>query len=320
MVKQVLGRGLGALLSGAPAPAKPAAATIATPAIPGGAPAVGAAPSAMATDHRERVLPVPIQRLHPCPLQPRKDFPAEALKELADSIREQGLIQPLVVRERGDGYQIIAGERRWRAAQMAGLTHVPVVVKQADDRTALEWMLIENLQRENLNPIEEAMGFSELITQFQLTQEAAAAKVGKSRVAVANALRLLRLPADVQAWLKEGRLTAGHAKVLLGLLAPEEQRLAAEKTLKESLSVRQLEELVNLWQSRPPGATAGAKGSGAAAASRDVHVVDLENRLQQRFATRVSLRYRKGKGAVEIRFHNDDELQRILDICGIKTD
>jgi ParB family chromosome partitioning protein len=315
-MKPVLGRGLDALLGKSSPAAKPSPPG---GSLPGAVPPVPPAPAAAAADARERVLQVPLQRIHPCPLQPRKDFPEESLRELADSIKAQGIIQPLIVRERGDGYQLIAGERRHRAALLAGLTTVPVVVKQVDDRTALEMMLVENLQRENLNPMEEALGYAELINQFQLTQEEAAAKVGRSRASVANAIRLLKLPPEVQTWLKEGRLTVGHAKVLLSLLSPEQQRLAAEKTLKEGLSVRQLEELAALWQSQP-APSRGNAAPAAAAPARDVHIVDLEQRLQQRFGTRVTLRYRKGKGAIEIRFYSDAELERILDISGIKLE
>lgn len=317
-MKPVLGRGLDALL-GKSSPAtrpSPPAGGAAMPCAPS-SPAAPAAPSAVA-DGRERVLLAPVQRIHPCPLQPRKEFPEESLRELADSIKAQGIIQPLIVRERGDGFQLIAGERRYRAALLAGLAAVPVVVKQVDDRTALEMMLVENLQRENLNPMEEAMGYAELMNQFHLTQEEAAAKVGRSRASVANAVRLLKLPAEIQTWLKEGKLSVGHAKVLLSLLSPEQQRLAAEKTVKEGLSVRQLEELAALWQSQPAPQKGGA--SATTAAARDVHIVDLEQRLQQRFGTRVTLRYRKGKGSVEIRFYSDAELERILDISGIKLE
>lgn len=316
-MKPVLGRGLDALLGKSSPPARPSPpATAGTGAPLSPAPA---SPSPSAAESRERVLQVPVQRIHPCPLQPRKEFPEESLRELADSIKAQGIIQPLIVRERGDGFQLIAGERRLRAARLAGLTTVPVVVRQADDRTVLEMMLVENLQRENLNPMEEALGYAELMNQFQLTQEEAAAKVGRSRAAVANAVRLLKLPPDVQQCLREGKLSVGHAKVLLSLLSPEQQRLAAEKTLKEGLSVRQLEELAALWQTQPAPKQRPATTS-AAAPARDVHIVDLEQRLQERFGTRVTLRYRKGKGSVEIRFYSDAELERILDISGIKMD
>jgi len=322
MVKPVLGRGLSALLGGPPPPAKLVTATLVAPAPAPNPPATTVAPTpapAASADSRERIVQAPLTRIHPCPLQPRKEFPPESLKELADSIREQGILQPLLVRERGEGYQLIAGERRWRAAQLAGLQTVPILIRQADDQAVLEMMLIENLQRADLNPIEEALGYAELISQFQLTQEVAAAKVGKHRVVVANALRLLKLPQDIQAWLKEGRLSVGHAKVILGLATPEEQMLAAEKVLKDSLNVRQLEEMVALWQAGALVAGEGIKTAGPATA-RDVHLVDLENRLQQRFGTKVTLRYRRGKGVVEIRFFSDAELERILDIAGLKMD
>ena len=190
----------------------------------------------MATDLHERVQRVALDRVRPCPLQPRKDFSSDALRELADSIKEQGIVQPLIVREREGHLELIAGERRWRAAQLLGLTEVPVIVRQADDRAVLELALIENLQRENLNPLEEAQGYSQLIGQFQLKQEEVAIKVGKSRAAVANALRLLKLPASIQASIREGRLSVGHAKVILGLASEVNQRAAAERIIAEGLS------------------------------------------------------------------------------------
>ena len=184
MAKPALGRGLGALLGGAPAAAKPPqpAAPAQVPLRPFRLPEI---------DARERVLRVALDRIRPCPFQPRKEFTVEALRELADSIREQGIVQPLIVRERNGHFELIAGERRWRAAQIVNLTEVPVIVREADDRAVLELALIENLQRDDLNPIEEAQGYSQLIGQFQLTQEEVATKVGKSRAVVANALRIL---------------------------------------------------------------------------------------------------------------------------------
>ena len=240
MAKPALGRGLGALLGDSP---------IATPPIP--APISTTAPGAgPATDPRERVQRVALDRIRPCPLQPRKDFSPETLRELADSIKEQGIVQPLIVRERDGHLELIAGERRWRAAQLLGLAEVPVILRQADDRAVLELALIENLQRENLNPIEEAHGYAQLTEQFQLKQEEVATKVGKSRAAVANALRLLKLPPSLQASIREGRLSVGHAKVILGLASEQHQRLAAERILKEGLNVRQTEALVARLQAR----------------------------------------------------------------------
>jgi len=316
MSKPALGRGLSALLGGGAAGAKPASA----PASP--APAVPPAPAAIVAppEPGERVRRVPVATVRPCAFQPRKDFAEDALRELADSIRAQGILSPLIVRARGDGFELIAGERRWRAAQLAGLTEVPVIVREADDRAVLELALIENLQRENLNPIEEALGYAQLIEQFQLTQEVAAVKVGKSRTVVANALRLLKLAPELQAYLRHGQLSVGHAKVILGLPGAAEQKLAAERVLKDGLNVRQTEDLVARLQQSSTQAPTKSAGSSRPAVPRDVHIASLETKLQERFGSRVLLRYRKGKGAVEIRFFNDDDLDRILQIAGVSAD
>jgi ParB family transcriptional regulator, chromosome partitioning protein len=184
----------------------------------------------------------------------------------------------------------------------------------------LELALIENLQRENLNPIEEALGYAQLIEQFQLTQEVAAVKVGKSRTVVANALRLLKLAPELQAYLRHGQLSVGHAKVILGLPGHAEQRLAAERVLKDGLNVRQTEDLVARLQQSSTQAPQKSANGGRPVVPRDVHIANLETKLQERFGSRVLLRYRKGKGAVEIRFFNDDDLDRILQIAGVKAD
>ena len=303
MAKPALGRGLGALLGGT-APAGNAA--------PAAAPII-ATPAALPGDQVRRV---PLTRIRPSPFQPRKDFTPDALKELADSIREQGIVQPLIVREHADHLELIAGERRWRAAQLLGLAEVPVIVREADDRSVLELALIENLQRENLNPVEEALGYHQLIEAFQLRQEDVAAKVGKSRVAVANALRLLKLPPEVQAHLREGRLTTGHAKVILGLSGADQIKQAAAKILKEGLNVRQTETLVAHLQLP----AAAVSKPGAAPLPRDAHLAAVENKLRERFGTKISLRYQQGKGALEIRFFSDDDLERILQIVGVQMD
>jgi ParB family transcriptional regulator, chromosome partitioning protein len=308
MPKPVLGKGLGALLGGSPI-AKP----------PGPLPtSTGAADVPAAADDRERVERVPIERVQPGPFQPRKDFSAETLRELADSIKEQGIVQPLIVREREGRLELIAGERRWRAAQLLGLKEVPVIVREAGDRAMLEMSLIENLQRDNLNPIEEAHGYSELSEQFQLTQEEIAAKVGKSRAVVANALRLLKLSADIQVQVREGRLSVGHAKVILGLSDPSLQQLAAERILREGLNVRQAEALVARLQSRAESLVAAGKQGPPFAA--DAHLVNLENLLRERLGTRIHLRYTHGRGALEIAFFSDAELERILQMLGVNPD
>jgi ParB family transcriptional regulator, chromosome partitioning protein len=295
---------LGALLGGSAAPAiAPGPAAVATP-----------APSAQNT-----VDMVELTRIQPCSFQPRKDFSQESLQELADSIREQGIVQPLIVRRAGDRFELIAGERRWRAAQLAGLSRVPIVVREADDRTVLELALVENLQRENLNPMEEAQGYAQLIEQFQLTQEQAAVKVGKSRALVANALRLLKLSEEVQAYLRHGQLSVGHAKVILGVSNAEDQNYIAQRCLKDGLSVRQVEDYVAHYQGAD-ARHAGGPRAKAAPAARDANVESLESRLREKLGTKVTLRYRKGKGSLDIRFFSDEELERVLAILGVAAD
>jgi ParB family chromosome partitioning protein len=304
MAKPALGRGLGALLGNA-SPKPP--------------PELVVAPTAPATDKGTPtgVLKVPLRSIRPCAFQPRKDFSEDALRELADSIRERGIVQPLVVRPVDGGYELIAGERRWRAAQLLGFNEVPIVVREADDRAALELALIENLQRENLNPIEEAQGFSQLIEQFQLTQEDAAARVGKSRVVVANALRLLRLPSEVQTQVRDGRLSVGHAKVILGLTDPALQKLAADRVLRQTLNVRQTEALVTQLHNQGATARASAKPGKLPA---NPHVDQLQTRLRERMGTKVELRYRQGRGVLNIHFFNDDDLERVLGILGVRIE
>lgn len=322
MAKPALGRGLGALLGGQSSLAKPVAvpATPVTPPAPTPAPIAVAPAPTPEPPNSERVLRVPLDRVQPSVLQPRKHFSPESLQELSDSIREQGILQPLIVRKRGEHLELIAGERRWRASEMAGLTEVPVIIRVADDATVLELMLIENLQREGLNAIEEALGYAQLATQFQLRQEDIAIKVGKSRVAVANALRLLKLAADVQVYVRDARISVGHAKVILGLNSEADQKLAAERVIKDGLTVRQTEELVAVMQAKQM-AKGGSSPSGTKTpATRDLHLNALENRLLEKFGTKVALKYKQGKGSVEIKFFNDDDLHRILEIVGVNLD
>jgi ParB family chromosome partitioning protein len=269
------------------------------------------------SDYREHVQRVPLNRVQPCSFQPRKDFSPEALRELADSIKEQGIVQPLIVREIGERLELIAGERRWRAAQLLGLAEVPVIVREADDRAVLELALIENLQRENLNALEEAQGYAQLISQFQLTQEQVSVKVGKSRAVVANSLRLLKLTPRIQDYIRDGRLSVGHAKVILGLATEKQQHLAADRVIKDGLNVRQTEGLVAKLQAH------GADDKPAASRlplTKDAHVTSLEDRLRDRLGTKIHLRYAGGKGSLEISFFSDDELERVLQILGINPD
>jgi len=307
MAKPALGRGLGALLGGNSALTQTAPASSVQPAVPIPAP-----------DTRERVLRVPLNKIRPSALQPRKEFSEESLRELADSIREQGIVQPLIVRERDGFFELIAGERRWRAAQFLNLPEVPVITREADDRAVLELALIENLQRENLNAIEEAHGYAQLAEQFQLTQEEIALKVGKSRAAVANSLRLIKLSQTIQNFVRAGRLSVGHAKVILGLADEKNQQLAAERVIKDGLNVRQTEGLVARLQKRGPRKT--TQPETIAAPAGDPHVADLEARLREVFATKVQLHYTRGKGILEIFFFSDAELERILQILGVNAD
>ena len=260
---------------------------------------------------------VPVGKILPGAMQPRNGMDDDSLNELAESIRENGIMQPLVVRPREGGYELIAGERRWRAAQMAGLARVPIVIRDVDDRTALELALVENLQRENLDPIEEARGYAQLMEQFDLKQEEVAVKVGKNRATVANSLRLIKLPPEVQAYIRDGRLSSGHAKAILGLKNAKDQIAAAKRAIKKELSVRQTEELVAaLGQAVPGKVRRGPAAKGAA----NTHILDLEGKLRDRLGTKVALRYRKGKGSVDIKFFNDEDLQRILEALGIEAD
>jgi ParB family chromosome partitioning protein len=293
MAKPALGRGLGALI----APAKTAAEAVAA------AEAAG-----------ERVQSVALTQVVPSPLQPRTTFSAEHLAELVASIRANGIIQPLIVRRVNGLLELIAGERRWRAAGQAGLKEVPVIVRDATDLEVLEFALVENLQREDLNPIEEAQAYKRLAEEFKLRQEEIATKVGKSRAAVANTMRLLELDGELQTHLVQGRLTVGHAKALLGLRTAEDQRHVAAQVMKKSLSVRATEELVNTHLTQ-----GGAVRKGRTRKSREVSaaVQHLENRLQQHLSTRVEIHHGADKGRILIEYFGNDDLQRLLAQLGL---
>ena len=253
-------------------------------------------------------LYLPISQVESCAGQPRKQFDPDALADLADSIREHGIIQPLTVRKLQSGYyQIIAGERRWRAARMAGLDQVPAIVVEADDRKAMELAMIENLQREDLNPVEEAEGYQQLMTQYNLTQEETAQRVGKSRSAVANALRLLNLCPSVRAMVEDGRLTSGHARTILPL-SPALQKKAADAVLKSDLSVRQTELLVKKL-------TAEVKETPA------VTTGGLEVNYAEEAAKALCAHLGRGckivsgrkKGRIELEYYGVDDLNNLLD-------
>ena len=249
---------------------------------------------------------LPIYKVEPNPNQPRHDFDEEELQALADSISVHGVIQPLTVREMPNGYyQIIAGERRWRAARLANLSDVPVVVIEADDRKAMELALIENLQRQDLNPVEEALGYQALIEEYGLTQEEAAGRVGKSRPAVANALRLLGLCPEVLEKLKQGELTAGHARAILSLKSEKKQMEAAQKIIALALSVRQAETLCKNMNKEPE-----PKKEEVFAVD---YVAECEKSLSKHLGRGVKIINGKRKGKFELEFYGQEDLQNLLD-------
>lgn len=249
---------------------------------------------------------LPIYKVEPNPDQPRREFDEEELQALADSISVHGIIQPLTVRELPSGYyQIIAGERRWRAARIAGLSDVPVVVIEADDKKAMELALIENLQRQDLNPVEEALGYQALIEEYGLTQEEAAARVGKSRPAVANSLRLLGLIPEVLEKLKRGELTAGHARAILSLKSEKKQMEAAQKIIALALSVRQAETLCKNMNKEP-----APKKEEVFAVD---YVAECEKSLSKHLGRGVKIINGKRKGKFELEFYGQEDLQNLLD-------
>lgn len=277
--KKVLGRGLGALIADAPAPVS------------------------AGVQSRYRLMPA--AEISPNASQPRKHFDEAALRELADSIRENGIIEPLIVRRTPTGFELIAGERRWRASRMAGLTEVPVVVTDATDEESLELAIIENIQREDLNAIEEAEAYKSLTT-FGMSQEAVAKKVGKERATVANYLRLLKLPIEVKDELVKGQISMGHARALLAVEGHAAQTELCRKIIAKGLSVRETEALVNKKGvgSKPVRTKkAGADGFNA-----------VEDELRGIFGTKVALKEKAGRGAIEISYFSVDERERIIDI------
>ncbi len=254
------------------------------------------------------LVQVPVAAISPNPMQPRTALDPEALAELAASIQEHGLLQPLIVTRQGpDRYQLIAGERRWQAARLAGLATVPAIVKEATPQQILELALVENIQRADLNPLEEAAAFYQLVQEFGLTQEQVAERVGKSRVAVTNTLRLLRLPAEVKQALADGTVQEGHARALLALPTPEAQVTALKTVIGRALSVRQTEELVRRLLAEPPPQKSGEPA--------DPETQALEQEFRDTLGTKVELyRNRKGQGRLVIHFYSEEELQAIYDL------
>ena len=256
-----------------------------------------------------RIETLPLREIEPDPGQPRKTFDDETLAELSASIAEHGLLQPIAVRPKpSGGYLIVAGERRWRASRMAGLTEVPVIVKDVTDEQAMELALVENLQREDLDPVEEAAGIRELMTRCDLTQEQAARKLGKSRSALANSLRLLSLPETVLELLKSGFITIGHAKVVLGLPTPELQEEAAQMIADNQLNVRQAEALCRKL--------AKPAKEPVAAPLPSALPVEVEESLKQALGSEVRVAYHDGKGKLTVHFYSDDQLKAFANLLG----
>lgn len=304
-----LGKGLDALLQGASV---------------GGAPGAGGnAPRSVGSNADSGAgvveLKVDPALLLPNPHQPRREFNEEALRELADSIREHGVIQPVIVEQTDDGaYFIVAGERRTRAARLAGLSEIPVVVRKYSDERKLEIALIENIQREDLNPLEEAEAYHELMVLENLSQEEAAARVGKSRPAVANALRLLKLPDDMRAALKDGRISPGHARAILSTVNPSDQQVLFARILDASLSVRESEALASELNGGGRAAKKNRPGKERGASSRegprDADLAALQEKLIELLGTKVTLKGDASKGVLEIAYFSSDDLNRLFEI------
>jgi ParB family chromosome partitioning protein len=293
MAKSGLGKGLGALIGTRPSAPPMTAATT--------------------EESGERIHRVTLDSISPSPLQPRKEFSADALQELVDSIREHGIIQPLIVRQTDGRHELIAGERRWRAAKQLGLKDAPVIIRRVSDLELLEISLIENLQREDLNPIEEAQGYARLAQEFGMRQEDIAQKVGRSRAAVANAMRLLDLHPQLQTWVNQELLSVGHAKVILGLKSQEEQLRVAETILRRKATVRQTERLV-VRQLGIPGKRKTRRSTSTASSAA---IDDLQEKLQQHLGTRVQIHHGEKRGKIEIEYYGNADLERIVAALGL---
>lgn len=255
----------------------------------------------------DEIQEIPIENIFQSPYQPRHDFDKQKLSELANSIKEMGIIQPIIVRKTDKGFEIIAGERRWQAARVLGLAKIPAIIKQVTLAEALEMALIENIQREDLNPLDEAQAYHRLISEFQLTQEQVSQKVGKDRSSVSNYLRLLKLPEEIQADLAEGGLTMGHARSLLSLQSEKEQILMRDRIIKRALSVRDTERAVQKVLS---GSSKKARDKD----HKDGYIVALEERLETIFSTKVRIRTSSRGGRLEIAYFSQEDFARILDL------
>ncbi len=307
--KKRLGRGLGSLLGGV-------AETQTQDSFVIGKPAAQPKLNEDASDNTEnRVWSIAIDKLSPGTYQPRKNFAKEALNELANSIKENGIIQPITVRKRKEGgFEILAGERRWRAAQAAGLHEVPAIIKSISDREALQIALIENIQREDLDPIEEAESYHRLIEEFSLSQQEAAEKVGKERSSVANALRLLGLPIEIRDMISQKQITVGHAKAILSVTEKTKQLILAKKVAESGISVRTLESEIKGLQKSPAITSTQATKPGSLNVDLAGRLAaELADQLQKTLGTKVEINYKNGKGRVQVCFYSDDQLTEIYE-------
>ena len=300
MAKKALGKGLGALIKKQPT-------SITTPKEQNSEGQTNGGANGKANTQTA------IENIIPSPLQPRKHFAQGQLDELIDSIRQHGIIQPLIVRKVDGKMELIAGERRWRASKQLGLKEVPIRIREATDHEVLEMALIENIQRKDLDPIEEAQGYIRLAKEFEMKQETIAKRVGKSRAAVANAMRLMELHPSIQDHVAQARLSVGHAKAILSIKDHEAQCLAADQILKKSLTVRAAEKLARDF-ANPKKSTPSQTTTREA----DAVIQQIQSTLRERFATEVKVMHKPKKGKIELTYYGNDDLQRILDLLGIQ--
>ena len=305
--KSRLGRGLGGLIAAA-SPAK--SATPAPVAAPTPAPAAPGAPG---------FAEIAVNVIVPSPYQARREISPAQLAELAESIRSEGLLQPIVVRKAGDKYELIAGERRWRAFQLLKIKTIPVRLVEASNASSAALGLIENLQREGLNPLEEAYGYASLIRDFDLTQEAASERVGKGRATVANSLRLLSLDAELQGYIAKGILSVGHAKVLLGVEDVAQRAVLARRVIEDGLSVRATEKLLQAKKAGAPAPSAQASSARKLAAADAAAIIGIEKKLTSHFGARVAVQHTPKKGKIVIAYSGNEDLQRILEKLGVEA-
>lgn len=317
--KSRLGRGLGGLIANAaPAAPKNEAAKPAASAAPTSpsANAPASAPAAPAAPGFQEIL---VHAVEPSPYQARREISPEQLNELAESIRSEGLLQPIVVRKHGDKYQLIAGERRWRAFQLLKIKTIPARVVEASNASSAALGLIENLQREGLNPIEEAYGYASLIRDFDLTQEAAAERVGKGRASVANSLRLLSLDGELQGYLAKNLISVGHAKVLLGVEDHAQRAVLARRIIEDGLSVRGAEKLVQSHKNAPTGAPAAASTGRSVPPMEAAAISSIEKKLTSHLGARVAVKHTPKRGKIVIEYSGNDDLQRLLEKIGVEA-